>query len=333
MLSKQAREAKYEAAMSSARDHLHYERFGQAIKALQEAARLCADRVEPLYMLGTMYGDQERWAATVEVLKKAVRIEPEHFGAWTALGIACHQTGDLERAEKAFVRATELQPDRVETWYAYGEVLMDLDEVVSAADAFQKAADLAPDDDELQMRAGSAQLEAFDAEAARHCFERILSRRPHHESAAFVYALSYLRSLPPDPNEAVRRFDELLGKFPHSYDMFLNVGRGFLEANDLDRARTTFEQARKLTAAPADAELGLARIAMRNEDEQTWTAHVRAAYRLNPTNSEAIYLMAILHRQEGRQPESDELLRELTRRDPDYAMEAAQSLLDSGLVK
>lgn len=97
-----------------------YHDFAKAEQHLKEALRLERDNEtvrrgiapEAQTMLGALYVNQDRYAASVQVLEEAiadVNNSQPHF-AWGNLGWAHYKNEHFEKAEQALKRAVQLQP-------------------------------------------------------------------------------------------------------------------------------------------------------------------------------------------------------------------------------
>jgi tetratricopeptide (TPR) repeat protein len=77
--------------------------------ALAEALRLDPDNAEALYNLALADAEEDR-QKSIELMEKAVDIDPLYFAAHQNLGKLHHGAGDLLRAEYHFRRSLEIEP-------------------------------------------------------------------------------------------------------------------------------------------------------------------------------------------------------------------------------
>lgn len=86
-------------------------RSGEAIAALEAAAKLAVLDAEILNSLGVAYGQGGRSDDSVRILTKAVQSDPDLPLAWVNLGVSLEHKGDLRGARAAYRNAIRVQPD------------------------------------------------------------------------------------------------------------------------------------------------------------------------------------------------------------------------------
>ncbi|RPJ48435.1 MAG: hypothetical protein EHM19_02055 [Candidatus Latescibacterota bacterium] len=85
-----------------------------------------------------LLGDRA-WEEAAALLEKAVAIDSTYYEAWSNLGRARYETGDLGRAAGAFARAARLWPDDPSYWTNLGLTLKKAGDLEGAVRAFRSA--------------------------------------------------------------------------------------------------------------------------------------------------------------------------------------------------
>jgi Flp pilus assembly protein TadD len=85
-------------------------RVPAAVAALERGQALGADPAI-LVPLGVAYGQSDRMEDSVAALEEAVRLDPDHPGAWLNLAVSLEHRNDAAGAERAYRAALRAQPD------------------------------------------------------------------------------------------------------------------------------------------------------------------------------------------------------------------------------
>ncbi len=73
--------------------------------------------------------------AAVEKYRHALAVEPEHFDAWHALGMALMKCGELKEAIGAGLMATTLRPNDLLAWTALSQMYVKDGQIAEAEHA------------------------------------------------------------------------------------------------------------------------------------------------------------------------------------------------------
>jgi tetratricopeptide (TPR) repeat protein len=136
--------------------------YAEALRPLEEAARLDPESSEVRHNLGLTYFRLRRYSDARASLTKAVALRPDFFGSNALLGATLYALGQDEPAYKILNHAHGLNPeDRDTANLLFKEALIlasreeNLQKYESALGYLQKAAQLQPEDQEVRQRLSS----------------------------------------------------------------------------------------------------------------------------------------------------------------------------------
>jgi tetratricopeptide (TPR) repeat protein len=122
-----ARPQDYEAQMTAADLYYQIQRFDEAAKFYEAAARLRPGEVEPMIKAGNSYFDAEKYEQAEKWYTQALARDPKNIDVRTDLGLSffLREPRDIDRAIKEYKVSLNLKPDHEITLQnlalAYGE--------------------------------------------------------------------------------------------------------------------------------------------------------------------------------------------------------------------
>ncbi len=209
------------AAAQLAQDLLKENRFEEAIRALELAARLLPNNSAAFEDLGTTCLLAGRLPDAIGHLRRSIALNPGVARTHYKLGVALEQAGDGEGAMAALRKATRLAPQLAEAHALHGELLVGRDRWDEAGSAFGRAHAASP-----------------GTTLGRLCAAKALLLGDH-------------------PKEAETRLRELISRDGSSAEAHLMLGHFLSDAGRFDDAATTFERTLALDPRNAPAHYGL----------------------------------------------------------------------------
>jgi tetratricopeptide (TPR) repeat protein len=98
----------------------------EALAKLQRSLELDQQFTQTFLLLGDLHLSREEWQEAVEAYQQLTNLDPESVPAWSAIGYAYSQLGQLDRAIDANNRILQTKPDDYNTLknlaLLYGEV-------------------------------------------------------------------------------------------------------------------------------------------------------------------------------------------------------------------
>jgi predicted O-linked N-acetylglucosamine transferase (SPINDLY family) len=212
--------------------------FDDARRLCREALDLQPGHLGALQLLGVIALQTDQPAEALEVLARAVRIEPRSAAIHNNMGTASYMLGRFEAANSSYERAAGLAPQFADAHFNRGNALLSLARHADALTCYERAIALKPDDARLHFQRGNALFGLARFADAVVAFDRSLAvdaahAAAHHNRGASLEALgrfadaiaSYDRAIALDPNDAeayqhrgnaefsLRRFDAALASF------------------------------------------------------------------------------------------------------------------------
>ena len=251
-----------------------------ALAAMQKAAALMPNAVEPHYNLGLTLHDLGRLTEAEASYRRALKIRSDYAEAHYNLGITLHELGQLNEAEASFRRAIQLRPDDADAFSNLGLTLHDLDRLEDAEACYRRALEIKPSFVDAHNNLGITLNKLSRFEDAEACYRRALAIRPD-----FADALNNLGSTLQDLgklNEAVARLRRAIELKPDFADAYNNLGITLRDLNRFDEAEACFRRALEIKPDLVEplGNLGLTLIDFGRLDEAE--ASLRQALQIEP---------------------------------------------------
>jgi tetratricopeptide (TPR) repeat protein len=161
----------------------------EAEKNFSHALAIRGDYVPALNELALLLANQQKTAAAVRCLTRAIRINPGYVDAYLNLGFIEHCQGELEQAATHYREAAELQPAGPAAFY-YQAVAHQQNEAI---DAFRAAIWMNPSFWQARYWLGRELVAAGHVEEAQAQFSEVVRLRPDFARAHLIYGVGLAR--------------------------------------------------------------------------------------------------------------------------------------------
>jgi tetratricopeptide (TPR) repeat protein len=237
-------------------------------RAVQLAERLVREfpgRAEPLFLLGQVYYEQERYDNALKEWDKALKIDSEQPAAYQAMGLMALQRGDYEAAISHWRKSIEIDPNWPGARRAVGLALMHLQRSQEAVEEFEADLKSSPDDPQTHFLLGQALLQLGNSEEAKKNYESALESNPRFTSAyyglsraltrlgqkeAAKEALEKFQQLKAGEQKAKREgeeaYDDIIAQRAGLARTYDRAGMLYREQGDIKKAMNHFQVAAKL---------------------------------------------------------------------------------------
>ena len=232
---------------------LQHQQAGRTEQAESLCRQILAQQPEhgdALHLLGILqFASQPKPA--VELLRRAVAVDPRRFDYHNNLGIALANLGQWEAAMVAYRQALGLRPDFADGWFNLGTALQTTGRAQESAAAFERAAALRPDHLEAHTRLGIALSDMGKRHEAIAAFQRALSLDPNCPEA--LHNLANALHANGRVDEAISMVRQALALRPDFDQALILLGNAQKDIGQLDAALASNDRAMQLR--PDDASL------------------------------------------------------------------------------
>ena len=159
---------------------------GQLQQALSESSQLLErfpNSVVLYNIAGACNAGLMQFDAAIRSYKMALKINPDYADAYSNMGNALKDKGDLEAAIQSYKQALKIKPDYAQAYSNMGNALKSQGDVEAAIDSFKQALKIKPDYAQAFNNMGNALSEKGDLEAAIVSYKQALKIKPGYVQA------------------------------------------------------------------------------------------------------------------------------------------------------
>jgi len=208
-------------------------------------------RVSPLIQRGFALHQEGKLEEARAIYEEILKLEPTHFDALQLLGTILLQFKNYLQAVDLLTRALELNPQFASGYYNRGNALKSLGRLHEAIESYQKAIILQSDYAEALNNCGVCLQELKDFEGAIASFKKALELKPSH-APAYNNLGNALRSLK-EYEEALINY-EMAIRINKSYaEPYNNRGLTLLELSRFKHALASYDHAIAINPNYAEA--------------------------------------------------------------------------------
>ena len=191
-------------------------------------------------------------------LRNYIQLRPRHVGSRKLLGRVLLDLKLSNQALEVLYPALKNAPEDAELLALIGSALLMQQDFREAGAMFERAIALLPENAQIQTQLAVGQVGTGDSDLALESLEDIVETEPRQSRAGVLLAMMYARS--GRGEDALRTAELLLRRWPDE-PTYLNL-RGSLNmsAGHLDKARSDFEKAEKVSPGYLPARLNLGKI-------------------------------------------------------------------------
>ena len=190
--------------------------------------------------------------------RRALTLEPGHFGALSVLGLVLHDARRYGEAEQIFCELTQAHPEEPVHWMNLGTARRGAGNAEAALPAFARAAALGLATPDFYYNLGLTHLDRKDYEAARAVLEPAVRLAPQDAEIRFQYAHALHECLRSElAVEALRGWQTLQGLNP---ELIARIGNLLMNLGASEQAEEALRAALAGGAGDAGASVTLVRM-------------------------------------------------------------------------
>lgn len=279
----------------------------QAAAAYRTVLAQAPEQGDALHMLGVLEAQRGNAPAAVELIGRAIAIDPNNPAAHNNCGNALRDLKRTDEALASFERALALKPDYAPALSNRGSVLRDLKRFDEALSSFDRALALNPDNVETLNNRGNALRAVGRIEDALASYDRALALRPNNAEILNNRG-NALRDLG-RVDEALASYDRALALNPAYAEAFYNRANALGGLERYEEALASYDRALALRPAYAEAchNRGLTLRALNRWDDAL--ASCDRALALEPDNADFLSSRGHILADLKREPEAIESYR------------------------
>lgn len=209
--------------------------FAEAEKDFREVIRLRPAFAPGYLNLGLTVASEQKPQESVELLEHAIKLDPNLRGAQLFAGIGEYRLGRYAEAVEHLKKAAAVSPKDPQAWMWIGIVDLVLGHPQPAAAALDKAAELDPKNVDIMYHRGRAHMEL-----SKDIYDSMLKSDPGSWRIHQVLAQSYDEQ--GNYSQAVSEYKQTIQIAPREGGLHESLGDDEWQLNNLDNARTAYEQ-------------------------------------------------------------------------------------------
>jgi tetratricopeptide (TPR) repeat protein len=222
-----------------------------ATEHYKEALAQNPEHIRARFNLAVIYHDQHKYAAAREQYWRILQQTPTHARSLVNLADIAVAEGDPEQAYVLLLRAVDAEPDRAYPYSYLGYYLQEHGRLAEAQTAYERA--LAIEEDALtHYRLGMLWLHQGNASQAGAHFTKAVKRDPDDHKS--LYQLALLATAGGKTTDAVRYLQRLTRLTPHHAEVFLRLGKLYMQLGQYSTAAVHLWEARDLQPGVAEVE-------------------------------------------------------------------------------
>jgi tetratricopeptide (TPR) repeat protein/glycosyltransferase involved in cell wall biosynthesis len=248
---------------------------------------------DALHLMGLIAYQREDYTTAVDLIARAIQLNPLYPVYHKNLGNAYKAMGRLEQAAGYFLAALEQQPAYVEAYIDLGNIRQIQRQYQQAIDIYQKALELSPDNPDIYNNLGAAYHELGSWPKAIDCFQAALQRRPDQREVHNNLGNAL---------QAAGRYDDAIECYRHAVrhggghpKIWLNLGNACRKIGKLPEAMEHYQRALDIDPNSAEALNNLANLFKEQGDYEKALPLYQKSTRLDPDNPDFHFNTGLLH--------------------------------------
>ncbi|MFW5731840.1 MAG: tetratricopeptide repeat protein [Planctomycetota bacterium] len=250
------------------------------------------------YNMGNSFYVREEYQRAAYCWEQTLRIDPGHPGAHARLAELAWRDGELAKAKNHYQAELLINATDVGVLADLGELLIEMDDLDGAGEILKRARELDADHVDVVYQHGRLLTRREQYHDALDCFGRVLEMEDDYRGAHAGMARALIRL--ERVNDGAKHLVYELKTCKDDARMLHEVGELLIEAHLTHHAHNVFERLVKLNPDDAYARHNLAVSCFMLEKIDDGIEQCRAAIRIKPDYSLAMYNLALAYHKRGQ---------------------------------
>lgn len=302
-----------------------------AIDLIGRAIEIEPELAEAHNNLGNALKAQGTLDEAVACYQQALRIKPDYAEAHSNLGIALKAQGKLDEAVASYREALRIKPDYAKAHNNLGITLKNQGKLDEAVASYQRALEVRPDYAEARYNLGNALIDQGKLDEAAASYRAALQIRPDYAEAH--YNLGNALRVRGQFDEAVASYQRALRIKPGFTDAHYFLAVALKQQGKFEEAAASYQRALEIRPNHAKAHNGLGNIHRTQGKADKAVACYQQALLADPDCTEAHSNLGGIFRSQGKHDQAVACYRRALQLQPDYAElhnNLGNSLIDQG---
>ena len=320
----------------SAKAHSLYSKghYLEALSVCEQVYELDAFRTDNLLLLGAIHFQLRNYSESVFYNQQCIRVDPNFAEAYSNLGNALKELGDVNAASQFYMKAIKLKPKYADAYNNLASTYMQMGKTQEATETYQMALILNPSLVDAHSNLGNLYKATGDLDNAKKCYLEAIRIKPD-----FAIGWNNVAGVFKDEGQldtAVAYYKEAIRLCPLFADSYSNLGCVLKEMNKIDEALISYETAIKLRPDFAIAHANVGACYYDSGNIPKALASFKHAIQLEPNFPDCLVNMGNALREDARLDEAVECYRKALQLKPDHPHgwnNLANALKDKGQMK
>ena len=194
-----------------------------------------------LFLLGTLYNQNQDYEKSVPLLQKSLNFDPNHIGALNSIGVAYRRLKKYDQAKAALDKALILNPKSHDANYNLGNLYKDLRKYDYAIKYFEFALQIKNDFPHTHLNLGYIYEDSKNLELALQAYHKVILLDPKNTEAYINYANVLLKLN--NYEKALSTYDQAIKINKNNYKAWANRGLVLKDLNRFNEALESFQNA------------------------------------------------------------------------------------------
>jgi protein O-GlcNAc transferase len=308
--------------------------YAQAREACESIYARDAYRTDNLLLLGAIHFQLRNFSESIFYNQQCIRIDPDFAEAYSNLGNALKELGDIDGAIQFYLKAIKLKPRFCDAYNNLASAYMQLGQTKQATETYRMALVLNPALVDAHANLGNLFKAQGRLEDSKRSYLEAIKIKPD-----FAIAWNNLAGVFKDEGQletAIAYYQEAIRLAPEFADAHSNLGNALKESKKMEDAVKSYKMAIELRPDFAIAHGNLASCLY---DQGNMTAAIRTfkhAIQLEPNFPDAYNNLGNALRESGKLEEAINCYRTALRLKPDHPHaynNLGNALKDNGMIK